>query len=79
MNHSAVRVIRDEHASLAAMLKSMLQMIQRGPDADGQAVTAGEIPSLAGCSFSARKEEGAAPKDDPCLVSSRRLRRRAPA
>ena len=33
MNHSALRVIRDEHASLAAMLKSMLQMLQRGPDA----------------------------------------------
>ena len=36
MHHSALRVIRDEHASLAAMLKSMLQMIQRGPDADGK-------------------------------------------
>ncbi len=32
MNHSALRVIRDEHASLAAMLKSMMQMIKRGPD-----------------------------------------------
>ena len=36
MHHSALRVIRDEHASLAAMLKSMLQMIKRGPDADGK-------------------------------------------
>jgi hemerythrin-like domain-containing protein len=36
MNHSALRVIRDEHASLAAMLESMLQMIKRGPDADGK-------------------------------------------
>lgn len=36
MHHSALRVIRDEHASLAAMLKSMLQMIKRGPDAEGK-------------------------------------------
>ena len=36
MHHSALRVIRDEHASLAAMLQSMLQMIKRGPDADGK-------------------------------------------
>ena len=35
MHHPALRVIRDEHASLAAMLQSMLQMIKRGPDADG--------------------------------------------
>ncbi|WP_291014382.1 hemerythrin domain-containing protein [Hydrogenophaga sp.] len=36
MPHEALRVIRDEHASLAAMLKSMLQMIQRGPDPAGR-------------------------------------------
>lgn len=36
MPHEALRVIRDEHASLAAMLKSMLQMIQRGPDPEGR-------------------------------------------
>ena len=36
MHHEALRVIRDEHASLAAMLKSMLQMIQRGPDPEGR-------------------------------------------
>ena len=36
MPHQALRVIRDEHASLAAMLKSMLQMIQRGPDPEGR-------------------------------------------
>lgn len=36
MNPEALRIIRDEHASLAAMLRSLLQMIQRGPDPDGQ-------------------------------------------
>ena len=36
MPHEALRVIRDEHASLAAMLKSLLQMIQRGPDPEGR-------------------------------------------
>ncbi|MDM7951085.1 hemerythrin domain-containing protein [Hydrogenophaga sp.] len=36
MSHEALRVIRDEHASLAAMLKSLLQMIQRGPDPEGR-------------------------------------------
>jgi len=35
MNHEALRVIRDEHASLAAMLQSLMQMVRRGPDPDG--------------------------------------------
>ena len=35
MNHEALRVIRDEHASLAAMLKLLLQMVHRGPDPEG--------------------------------------------
>jgi len=29
--HSALQIIRDEHASLAAMLQSMRMMVQRGP------------------------------------------------
>ena len=32
--HSSLRVIRDEHASLAAMLQSMRMMIERGPSDD---------------------------------------------
>ena len=36
MNHEALRVIRDEHASLAAMLRSLKQMVQRGPDPEGK-------------------------------------------
>ena len=36
MHHEALRVIRDEHASLAAMLKSLLQMVKRGPDPEGR-------------------------------------------
>lgn len=36
MNHEALRVIRDEHASLAAMLKSLLKMVQRGLDPQGR-------------------------------------------
>jgi hemerythrin-like domain-containing protein len=36
MNHEALRVIRDEHATLAAMLQSLLQMVQRGPEPGGQ-------------------------------------------
>jgi hypothetical protein len=35
MNHQALHVIRDEHDSLAAMLKSLLQMVNRGPDPEG--------------------------------------------
>jgi hemerythrin-like domain-containing protein len=36
MNHEALRVIRDEHATLAAMLQSLLQMVKRGPRPDGK-------------------------------------------
>ena len=32
--HSALQIIRDEHASLAAMLHSMRMMVQRGPADD---------------------------------------------
>lgn len=32
--HAALAIIRDEHASLAAMLRSMLMMIERGPGGD---------------------------------------------
>jgi hemerythrin-like domain-containing protein len=37
MVHESIRIIRDEHAALAAMLKSLGLMIERGPsgDADG--------------------------------------------
>ncbi len=33
MAHESIRIIRDEHAALAAMLRSLLLMVQRGPDA----------------------------------------------
>ena len=36
MNREALRVIRDEHASVAAMLQSLLQMIERGPEPQGK-------------------------------------------
>lgn len=36
MNQRALRVIRDEHASLAAMLQSLLQMVHRGLDPEGR-------------------------------------------
>ena len=36
MNHEALRVIRDEHASLAAMLNALLQMVNRGLDPEGR-------------------------------------------
>lgn len=32
MTHLALRVIRDEHASLSAMLRSFIQMVRLGPD-----------------------------------------------
>jgi hemerythrin-like domain-containing protein len=35
-HHEAMRVIRDEHASLAAMLHSLKQMVQRGVDPEGK-------------------------------------------
>jgi hemerythrin-like domain-containing protein len=37
MTHESIRIIRDEHAALAAMLRSLLMMVERGPgDASGQ-------------------------------------------
>jgi hemerythrin-like domain-containing protein len=36
MTHETLRVIRNEHASLSAMLQSMLQMIRRGPQPQGR-------------------------------------------
>lgn len=36
MNHEALRVIRDEHATLAAMLQSLMQMVKRGPNPEGK-------------------------------------------
>lgn len=36
MRHEALRVIRDEHATLAAMLQSLTQMLKRGPDPEGR-------------------------------------------
>ncbi|WP_372657117.1 hemerythrin domain-containing protein [Hydrogenophaga sp.] len=35
MTHDALRVIRDEHASLAAMLQSLLLMVRQGDTPDG--------------------------------------------
>ena len=32
MVHESIRIIRDEHAALAAMLRSLSMMIERGPD-----------------------------------------------
>jgi hemerythrin-like domain-containing protein len=31
MTHDSIRIIRDEHAALAAMLRSLLMMVERGP------------------------------------------------
>lgn len=31
MTHSSLRIIREEHSSLAAMLRSMVMMVERGP------------------------------------------------
>ena len=36
MTHEALRVIREEHATLTAMLQSLMQMVRRGPQADGK-------------------------------------------
>ncbi|MEY4980190.1 MAG: hypothetical protein RLZZ352_2460 [Pseudomonadota bacterium] len=36
MQREALRVIRDEHATLAAMLQSLIQMVKRGPSPDGK-------------------------------------------
>ncbi|MDQ3059821.1 MAG: hemerythrin domain-containing protein [Pseudomonadota bacterium] len=32
MKHTSLQIIRDEHSSLAAMLRSMQRMVERGPD-----------------------------------------------
>ena len=32
MKHTSLQIIRDEHSSLAAMLRSMLMMVERGPE-----------------------------------------------
>ena len=34
MTHESLRIIRDEHAALAAMLRSLSMMVQRGPGAE---------------------------------------------
>ena len=31
MSHESIRIIRDEHAALAAMLRSMVMLVERGP------------------------------------------------
>jgi hemerythrin-like domain-containing protein len=31
MTHESIRIIRDEHAALAAMLRSLIMMVERGP------------------------------------------------
>ena len=35
MNREALRVIREEHATLAAMLQSLMQLVRRGPEVNG--------------------------------------------
>ena len=35
MKRDALRIVRDEHASLAAMLRSLLTMLDRGPETGG--------------------------------------------
>jgi hemerythrin-like domain-containing protein len=37
MAHESLRIIREEHASLSAMLRSMLLMVERGPHGDDPA------------------------------------------
>lgn len=34
MSHESLRVIREEHAALAAMLRSLMMMVERGPKRD---------------------------------------------
>jgi hemerythrin-like domain-containing protein len=36
MTHEALRVIREEHATLAAMLQSLMQLVRRGPEVGGR-------------------------------------------
>lgn len=35
MTHEALRVIREEHSTLAAMLQSLMQLVRRGPNPEG--------------------------------------------
>nr|MBP6851606.1 hemerythrin domain-containing protein [Rhodoferax sp.] len=36
MTHESLRIIRDEHSALAAMLRSLSMMVQQGPGDDAQ-------------------------------------------
>ena len=36
MTHESLKIIREEHATLAAMLRSLSMMVQRGPQEDAQ-------------------------------------------
>ena len=36
MSHLSLRIIRDEHAALSAMLRSLAMMVQRGPVKDSE-------------------------------------------
>ena len=36
MKKQSLHIIRDEHASLAAMLQAMMQLLERGPAQDAQ-------------------------------------------
>lgn len=36
MTHESIRIIREEHAALSAMLRSLSMMVQRGPDNDSE-------------------------------------------
>lgn len=36
MNREALRVIREEHATLSSMLQSLIQLVRRGPEVDGR-------------------------------------------
>ncbi|WP_421953618.1 hemerythrin domain-containing protein [Polaromonas sp.] len=36
MSHASLRIIRDEHAALSSMLRSMLMMLDRGPGSEAE-------------------------------------------
>ena len=36
MKTEALRVIREEHATITLLLRSLVQLLQRGPSADGE-------------------------------------------
>jgi hypothetical protein len=44
MKKRSLQIIRDEHASLAAMLRSMSQMVERGPAEDARIVSTAPAP-----------------------------------